>query len=141
MPYSAMRYDSRGGRDYFALNVIGTGLRNAPRVAVNGWSAFSDRQVLRNAHQFYQRTERTTARPIEGGAAQPKEQGTRQQTGTRPDAGTHPDSAPQPKVAPRLDTGKQPETAPRPESGERPATGTPPENKGKEPVEHAEPRR
>src|SRR5208282_3887596 len=63
MPYSAMRYDSRGGRDYFSLDVIGTGLRNAPRVAVNGWSTFNDRQLLSNAHQFYQRTERTTARP------------------------------------------------------------------------------
>ena len=86
MPYSAMRYDSRGGRDYFALDVIGTGLRNAPRVSVNGWSTFSDRQVLSNAHQFYQRTERTTARPIQGGAEQPKEHGTRPETPTRPDA-------------------------------------------------------
>ena len=79
MPYSAMRYDSRGGRDYFALDVIGTGLRNAPRVAVRGWATFNDRQVLSNAHQFYQRTERTTARPIEGKA-------TGKGTAPRPDA-------------------------------------------------------
>ena len=97
MPYSAMQYrDSRGGKDYFAMDVNGTQLRNAPHVAVNNWSAFNDRQMLSNAHQFYQRTQRTTARPIEGGAAQPNEQG----KGTRPDANAHRDSAPQPEVAP-----------------------------------------
>jgi len=153
MPYSAMRYDSRGGRDYFALDVIGTGLRNAPRVAVNGWSTFNDRQVLSNAHQFYQRTERTTARPIQSGAAQPKEQGTRPETGARPDASTHRDGTLQPEVAPRLDTNTQPKTTPqpesaahpdttaRPESGERPAAGTRPESNVKEPGEHEGPRR
>ena len=153
MPYSAMRYDSRGGSDYFALDVIGTGLRNAPRVAVNGWSTFNDRQVLSNAHQFYQRTERTTARPIQGGAAQAKEQGTRPETPTRPDASTHRDSTPQPEIAPRLDTNTQPKTTPQPESathpdtaarpatGERPAAGARPESNVKEPAEHAVPRR
>jgi len=153
MPYSAMQYDSRGGRDYFALDVIGTGLRNAPRVAVNGWSTFNDRQVLSNAHQFYQRTERTTARPIQSGAAQPKEQGTRPETGARPDASTHRDGTLQPEVAPRLDTNTQPKTTPqpesaahpdttaRPESGERPAAGTRPESNVKEPGEHEGPRR
>ena len=153
MPYSAMRYDSRGGRDYFALDVIGTGLRNAPRVAVNGWSTFNDRQVLSNAHQFYQRTERTTARPIQGGAAQPKEQGARPDTPTRPDASTHRDSTPQPEIAPRVDTNTQPKTTPqpeseahpaaaaRPESGERPAAGTRPESSVKKPAEHEAPRR
>ncbi len=148
MPYSAMRYDNRGGRDCFALDVNGTGLRNAPRVAVNGWSTFNDRQVLSNAHQFYQRTERTAARPIEGGPAQPKEPGTRPAGGTPPNAGT----TPRPEVAPRLDTKTQPQTAPRPESptrpaaarpesGERPATGTQPNSKAKEPVQHAAPGR
>ena len=78
MPYGAMQYrdGSRGGGDYFAMGMNRIQLRNAP-VAVNAWSAFNDRQVLGNAHQFYQRTERTTARPIEGGAAKPNEQGTR----------------------------------------------------------------
>jgi hypothetical protein len=125
MPYSAMRYDSRGGSDYFALNVIGTGLRNAPRVAVSGWSTFNDRQVLSNAHQFYQRTERTTARPVQGGAAQSKEQGTRPETPTRPDASTHRDSTPQPEIAPRLDTNTQPKTIPQPESAAHPAATQP----------------
>ncbi len=153
MPYSAMRYDNRGGRDYFALDVIGTGLRNAPRVAVNGWSTFNDRQVLSNAHQFYQRSERTTARPIQGGAAKQNEQGTRPETPTRPDANTHRNSTPQPEIAPRLGTNTQaeatpapestrhPDTATRPKSGEGPATGTPPESKVKEPVEPVAPRR
>ena len=158
MPYSAMRYDSRGGRDYFALDVIGSGLRNAPRVAVNGWSTFNDREVLGNAHQFYRRTERTTARPIEGGAAQAKEQAapetaTRPETPPRPDASTHRDVAPQPQIAPRPATNTQPKTTPRPESaarpaaaarpesGERPAIGTRPESKAKEPAEHEAPRR
>ena len=153
IPYSAMQYDSRGGSDYFELNVIGTGLRNAPRVAVNGWLTFNDQQVLSNAHQFYQRTERTTARPIQGGAAQPNAQGTRPETATRPDASTHHNSAPQPEIAPRLDTNTQPKTTPqpesatqpgataRPESSERPATGTRPDSKAKEPVEQAAPRR
>jgi hypothetical protein len=141
MPYSAMRYDSRGGRDYFALGVIGTGLRNAPRVAVNGWSTFNDRQVLSNAHQFYQRTERTTARPIEGGAAQPKEQGTRPETPARSDAGTHHDSTSRPEVAPAPKSTPHPAAAPRPESGERPAAGTRPESKTKEPAGHEVPRR
>ena len=148
MPYSAMRYDSRGGSDYFALNVIGTGLRNAPRVAVNGWSTFNDRQVLSNVHQFYQRTERTAARPIEGGPAKAKEQGTRPEGGTPPNTGT----TPTPEAAPRLDPGTQPQTAPRPasptgpaaarpESRERPAAGAHPESKAKEPAEHEVPRR
>jgi hypothetical protein len=129
MPYSAMRYDSRGGSDYFAIDVIGAGLRNAPRVAVNGWSTFNDRQVLGNAHQFYQRTERTTARPIQGGAAQPTEPAARPETPTRPDANTHRDSAPRPEAAPRLDSNPQPGTAPRPESGARPDTAARPENR------------
>jgi hypothetical protein len=122
MPYSAMRYDSRGGSDYFALNVIGTGLRNAPRVAVNGWATFNDRKVLSNAHQFYQRTERTTARPIEGGPAQQNGQGTRPETGTQPDAGTRRDSTPQPENAPRLDNNAQPKATPQPESATHPDT-------------------
>ena len=154
MPYSAMRYDSRGGRDYFALDVIGTGLRNAPRVAVNGWSTFNDRQVLSNAHQFYQRTERTTARPIQGGAAEPKEQGTRPETPTRPDASTHRDSTPQPEVAPRLDTNTQPKAAPQlgraqhiptppnvPRAANDRQLARRPESNVKEPAEHAVPRR
>ena len=155
MPYSAMQFrsDSRGGRDYFALDVIGTGLRNAPRVAVNGWSTFNDRQVLSNAHQFYQRTERTSARPIEGGPAQQNDKGTSPGTATRTNDSTHRDSTPQPEIAPRLDTNTQPKPAPQPESathpdaaarpegGERPATGTPPDSKAKEPAEHAVPRR
>jgi hypothetical protein len=154
LPYSAMqyRYDSRGGRDYFALDVSGMQLRNAPHVAVNDWSAFNDRRVLSNAHQFYQRTERTTARPIEGGPAKQNEQGTRPETGTRPDAGSHRDNTPRPEIAPRPDTNTQPKTTPqpesaahpaaaRPESGDRPATGTRPDSSAKEPVEHAVPRR
>ena len=149
MPYSAMQYrdGSRGGRDYFALDVIGTGLRNAPRVAVNGWSTFNDRRVLSNAHQFYQRTERTTARPIKGEAAQPKEQGTRPETPARPDASTNRDGTPQPESALRHDANTQPKSTPepesatRPEGSERPATGTPPDSKVKEPAEHAVPRR
>ena len=147
MPYSAMRYDSRGGRDYFALDVIGTGLRNAPRVAVNGWSTFNDRQVLSNAHQFYHRTERSTARPIEGGPAQQNDKGTRPETPTRTDAGTHVNSTPQPEVAPRLDANTQPKAtraqpdAARPETGQPPASATGPRSNVKEPAEHAEPRR
>ena len=155
MPYGAMQYrdGSRGGKDYFALDVNGTQLRNAPHVAVNSWSAFNDRQVLSNAHQFYQRTERTAARPIEGGAAQPNGQETRPETGTRPDANAHRDSAPQSEIAPRLDTNTQPKTTPqpksashpdtaaRPESGKPAATAPRPESSVKEPVERAEPRR
>jgi hypothetical protein len=155
MPYSAMQYrsDSRGGRDYFAMDVNGTQLRNAPHVAVNAWSAFNDRQVLGNVHQFYQRTERTTARPIQGGPAKQNEQGTRPETGTRSDASTHGDSTPQAEIAPRLDNNTQPkatpqpesathpDTATRPETGQPPATGTRTDSKVKEPVEHAVPRR
>ena len=142
MPYGAMQYrdGSRGGGDYFALGMNRIQLRNAPHVAVNAWSAFNDRQVLGNAHQFYQRTERTTARPIEGGAAKPNEQGTRAETLARPDTTTDRKSSPQPEIAPKLGTTTQHEAAPRPESvtipntaappksGERPATGTPPED-------------
>ena len=129
LPYSAMqyRYDRRGERDYFALDVSGMQLRNAPHVAVNDWSAFNDRQVLSNAHQFYQRTERTTARPIEGGPAKQNEQGTRPETGTRPDASTHRNDTPRPESAPGLDTNTQPRTTPRPESAPRPGANTQPE--------------
>lgn len=155
MPYSAMQYrdGSRGGRDYFAIDVNGTGLRNAPHVAANNWSAFNDRQVLSNAHQFYQRTERTTARPIEGGAALKNQQDNRPETGTRPDVNTHRDSNPQPKIAPQPETSAQPKTTPqsesathpdtaaRPESGEPSATGERPNSNVKEPAEHAAPRR
>jgi hypothetical protein len=145
MPYSAMQYrsDSRGGTDYFALDLNVVQLRNAPHVAVNGWSTFNDRQMLSGAHQFYQRTERTTARPVEGGPAPQNGQGTPPATGTPPNAGTKHDPAPQPEIAPRLDTNPQPKTAPqpegakrpdnavRPEGGERPATGTRPDSKAK----------
>lgn len=155
MPYNAMQYrsDSRGGRDYFALDVVGTGLRNAPRVAVNGWLTFNDRQVLGNVHQFYQRAERTTARPIQGGPQQQNEQGTRPEVGTRPDASTHRDSTSQPEIAPRLDNKTQPktatqpegpahpDTATRPEADQPPTTGTRPDGKAREPIEQAVPRR
>ncbi len=140
MPYSAMQYESRGGSGYFALDVNGTGLRNAPHVAVNGWATFNDRKVLSTAHQFYQRTERTTARPIQGGPAQRAEQGTRPEAGTRPDAGKRRDTIPQPENAPRLDNNTQPGTTPRPETGQG-ATGSRPDDKVKAPVEQAEPRR
>jgi hypothetical protein len=148
MPYSAMqyRYDNRGGRDYFVLDVNGGQLRNAPHIAANNWSTFNDRQMLGNAHQFYQRTQRTTARPIEGGPAQQSEQG------TRPETGTHRD-IPRPEIAPRPGTNTQPATAPRPESethrdaaarpesGARPANSTRPDSNVKAPVEHAAPGR
>jgi sporulation protein YlmC with PRC-barrel domain len=150
LPYSAMqyRYDNQGRRDYFALDVSGRQLRNAPHVAVNDWSTFNDRQVLGNAHQFYQRTERTAARPIEGGPAKRNEQETRPETGTRPDAGSHPDNTSRPEAAPRLNSNTEPKTTPqpegaarpaaaRPESGDRPATGARPDSSTKEPAEHA----
>ncbi len=129
MPYGAMQYrnDSRGGRDYFAIDVNGGQLRNAPHVAVNSWSAFNDRQVLSNVHQFYQRTERTTARPVESGSTQRDEQnkqGIRPETGTRPEAGTHRDSTPRPEIAPRPETNTRPEATSQPESARHPDTGT-----------------
>ncbi len=155
MPYGAMQYrdGSRGGGNYFALGMNRIQLRNAPHVAVNTWSAFNDRQVLGNAHQFYQRTERTAARPIEGGTAKQNEQGTRPETAARPDTIKQGNSSAQPEIAPRLGAAAQPEAAPlpqsaarpnaavRPKSGERPATGAPPESKVKEPVEPAAPHR
>jgi hypothetical protein len=145
--------------------MIGIGLRNAPRVAVNGWSTFNDPQVLSNAHQFYQRTGRTTARPIQGGAAG-------QGTAPRPDASAHRNSTPQPEIAPRLDANPQPKTIPHPESATHPTAAQPttaqpeaavqpaatqpasgkqptpapvpesrPDSNAKEPGEHAVPRR
>ncbi len=155
IPYSAMQYrpDSQGGNDFFALDAIGTGLRNAPRVAVNGWSSFNDRQVLGNVDQFYQRTGWTTARPIQGGSQQYNEQGTRPEFGTRPDASTDRDITPKPEIALPLDnetrpgTATQPEspadpdTDTRPESGQAPTAGTRPDSQTREPVEQAVPRR
>ncbi|MHB8970763.1 MAG: PRC-barrel domain-containing protein [Pirellulaceae bacterium] len=155
IPYSAMQYrsDSRGASDYFAMDVIGTGLRNAPRVAVNDWSNFNDPHVLSNVHQFYQRTTRTAARPIQGGQPQQHEQGTRPETEKRSDAGMPRDSTPQPERARPLDNTTQPKSAMDPESSTDPDTatrpkssqplnaGTRPDSKATEPLEQTVPRR
>jgi len=155
IPYSAMQYrsESQGGSNYFAMDVIGTGLRNAPRVGVNDWSSFNDRQVLGNVDQFYQQTQRSAARPIQGGSQQYNEQGTRPDFGTRPDGNTDRDITPRPDMGLPLDnetrdgTGTQsesptnPDSATRNESGQAPNAGTLPDNKATEPVEQAVPRR
>jgi hypothetical protein len=103
LPFSAMQYDfaSGGVRAHFRLGVNVAQLRNSPRIAVNNWSTFHDRHLLSNAHQFYQRTERTAARPIRDGA-------------TRPD-GTPPGLAPRPgtNIPPTPDNGVRREGEPR----------------------------
>jgi hypothetical protein len=126
IPYNAMQYrsESQGGSNYFAMDVIGTGLRNAPRVGVNDWSSFNDRQVLGNVDQFYQRTQRTVARPIQGGTQQYNGQGTRPDFGTRPDGNTDRDMTPKPEIALPLDNATQPGTGTQSERATNPDADT-----------------
>lgn len=147
VPFTAMRYDfdTRARANYFRFNVSLAQLRNAPRIEVNKWSSISNREFLANAQQFYQRIERTAARPESGGriesgtrhepgAQEPgirPETGTRPAPGTRPDTGSRPDAGRTPDDRSRSDTGGRPDTGAKPNVGSPPDTGSRPDTGAK----------
>ncbi len=101
LPYSALQYRAGigGAGITFLLNVNAGVLRNSPHIGINDWSHFNDRRLLGDARQFYQRTERTAARPIEGANQRDgqggyrngqNEQGPRPQVAPRPEGNTAP---------------------------------------------------
>ena len=59
-----LRFDNRLGRDYFALDMGIDQFRNAPRIERNNWKSIQDPQFLTRTRQFYERTERSAARPV-----------------------------------------------------------------------------
>lgn len=149
VPFTAMMvaFDTRANTHYFRFHVNSAQLRNAPHIEVNRWNSFSNRQFLVNTQQFYQRIERTSARPESGGRVglgtgrepgvreEPdirRDQGARPETGTRPNLGDRPDSdirrdtnktpdgQNRPDAGSRPDLGKRPEAESRPETGSRP---------------------
>ncbi len=59
-------YDPRQRTDYFTLNMTAAELGAAPRLAADKWNSTQDRRTFANSRQFYQRVERTAARPATG---------------------------------------------------------------------------
>ncbi len=69
VPFDARRlqYDGRLRRDYLVLDLGVEQFRNAPRIERDNWDRIGDPhdpQFLTRTHQFYQRTERSAARPV-----------------------------------------------------------------------------
>ena len=65
VPFDALQvsFDERQGTNLLTLGVTRDNLQRAPRLAVDRWSSLRDRQFITGAKQFYQRIERTAARP------------------------------------------------------------------------------
>ena len=119
-------FDPRQRTDYFTLNMTADELGRAPRLTADKWNSTQDRQGLAVSRQYFQRMERTAARPETGGreerpalpnaqpgsAAQrqpqqsPNQQEPRQQQ--PPAAGSQPSQGKQPQ-APRPSPGANPD--------------------------------
>ena len=133
VPFDALQvsFDERQRTNLLTLGVTLDNLQRAPRLAVNRWSSLRDRQFFTGAKQFYQRIERTAARPQIGGVpegAKPGEGGITPQPSngqlpaptpprSEPPAANEPDTMKEP----RLDTAER--TVFRQQSGERAPTG------------------
>ncbi len=92
VPFNAFQVgpDPQQRTDFFTLSMNVDELRRAPHLAVEKWNQvqFQDRQTFANAKQYYERVERTAARPETGGReerpalpsdAQRRDEGTQQQ--------------------------------------------------------------
>ena len=72
VPFTAIQvgFDAQRRTDYFTLNMNVNDLGRAPRLAVNDWNSAQVARAFANSKQFYQRVERTAARPQTGGRQQ-----------------------------------------------------------------------
>ncbi len=72
VPFTAIQvgFDAQRRTDYFTLNMNVNDLGRAPRLAVNDWNSARVARAFANSKQFYQRVERTAARPQTGGRQQ-----------------------------------------------------------------------
>ena len=137
VPFDALQvsFDERQRTNLLTLGVTLDNLQRAPRLAVNRWSSLRDRQFFTGAKQFYQRIERTAARPQIGGVpegAKPGEGGiTRQPSNGQLPAPTPPRS--EPPAANEPDTMKEPAPSIPPSE---PSSGS---KAGKEPQPEVEP--
>jgi hypothetical protein len=156
VPFTAMTvdFDTRARTDYFRFNVSLAQLRNAPRIEANKWSSITNRQFLTNAQQFYQRIERTVARPETGGRTRPDtgrergvhqepgmhhDQGSRPETGTPPESGTRPGPGTRPDTGSRQDTGKTPDGGSGHDAGSRRESGSLPRAGGTQDKDQPQP--
>jgi sporulation protein YlmC with PRC-barrel domain len=66
VPFDArqLQYDNRLRRDYLVLDLGLDQFRNAPRIERDNWDRIRDPQFLTRTRQFYQKTERSAARPV-----------------------------------------------------------------------------
>ena len=124
VPFTAMSYDvdPRTRANFFRFDVSVAQLRNAPHIEVDNWTSIHNRQFLTNAQQFYQRIERTAARPEFG---EPREHGVERDGGRHQEPGMRPEHEPRPEAGTRPDAGTQPMPRPHPDTGTRPDTGKP----------------
>jgi hypothetical protein len=104
-----LRYDNRLRRDYVVLDISLDQFRSAPRLEGNNWDRIRDQQFLSRARQFYQKVERSAARPIAPGKPEmtsPRE-AIRPETRTPADADRRPDSAGRSDMYRRSDTERR----------------------------------
>jgi hypothetical protein len=88
-----LRYDNRLRRDYVVVDLTLDQFRRAPRLEGDNWDRIRDRQFLGHAKDFYQRTERSAARPVtprEGERTGPRD-ATRSEMRTPADTGQRSD--------------------------------------------------
>jgi hypothetical protein len=85
VPWDAInvRYDDRARSSFIALNLGLEQLRHAPLIAANAWDRLYNAQFLNKAHQYYQRTERSAAKPANPADYGPRDTGIRSDTGVR----------------------------------------------------------
>jgi hypothetical protein len=112
VPFDAFQigFDERQGADYFVLGVTLENLRRAPHLAIDKWNSIHDREFFADARQFYQRTERTAARPLsekdrDRDSRAPRDEGTRQPPDTQREAPAPPRAEPSRRMdAPQSET-------------------------------------
>lgn len=127
VPFTAFQvgFDPQQRSDYFTLNMGLDGLRRAPHLAVDKWDTVHDQNALAGANQFYQRVERTAARPETGGREQnPSLPPNRTQPGERSQPQSQQPQQQPPGTGQQSDQ-RQPEP-PKPAQGTRPNAGQEP---------------
>jgi sporulation protein YlmC with PRC-barrel domain len=110
-----LRYDNRSRRDYVVLDVSLDQFRNAPRLEGNNWDRIRDQQFLGRTRQFYQRVERSAARPISPGEAEKASP----RDAVRPETRAPVDAGRRPNGYRRSDTERSPDKGTRSDTEEK----------------------
>lgn len=133
VPFTAIQvgFDAQQRSDYFTLNMSVNDLGRAPRLAADKWNSVQDARAFADAGRFYQRVERTAARPQTGGREQqPALPSAAQRSDERaPQGAQQPQQRPEtpqqePGTGQPTEAGRQPGTAPAPNrEQQRPEAG------------------